>query len=305
MTVASIDKASFGPVSPPAQTGALKGRAVSKQPVGDKQSSAWAKICKLLREFVAWLKKVFSSPETPASLPLVSLSPPVVDPSFLKSKDPAYNLKRMSEISPENATPSLYTEAIYKSLPRKNPIRMGYTDPVQYQTALGDKAIALQTALTALGIIGLSRGMIASCMAGMDASNVGRAYHICRNGAASFWQDTSGKTVLTGCALLLAASLFAHRKGWLGPLFHDRSLQWRGRQIEALFKDAAEELGKKISTDPVAAEEIAKHLLEHLDLIEATLRVELQISQEKVTKIVELLRTSIERALDPDLRSPS
>jgi hypothetical protein len=221
-----------------------------------------------------------------------------LDCSFLNGKDPAYNVQRLSELKTANAVQSVCTEEIFKSIPKTNPIRLGYADPVHYQTHLGDRAIALQAALTALGIFGMTRTAFFLCMADQTGS-VAAAYKTCKNYEASLWHSTSGKTLLAASALLLGASLYAHRKGWLGAMLHDRSLGWRQRQIEALLRNAGKELQKQAIEKPEETAKTAARILRNAELIEITLHVELQLPLDKAKSIGNILKQACEQVVDP------
>lgn len=277
-------------------------------PSSDAQESVWTKICHLAKEAIVRFQNLFQLVEktkietpppiafSPAPLvepeepPVMEAEPlPLVDPAFLKPKDPSYNLKRFSEISVGNAVQSVCSEKIFQTIPRRNAIRLGYETHLQYQTQLGDRAIAAQAALTALGILGISLGNIFTCR----AANLHPKFSSCVKSAAVTWQNPSGQGFLAVSALLFAASLYAHRKGWLGAALHDRSLGWRQRQIESLFRDAAKQLAEMKDAEPCAS-----RILENGSLIEMTLHVDLHLSAEKAKMIVDILRNVARDILD-------
>jgi|GEM_PF-6085484 len=305
-----------------------KGSLVSKPPF-------WEKISRVFHEFIQWcmemlarctksferqdkeigtvidktlktkgkeietaIKKLFEKKDKEISKVIDELPPGC---SFLNGKDPAYNVLRLSGLKTSNAVQSVCTEEIFKSIPKTNPIRLGYDHPAHYQTHLGDQAIAAQAALTAFGILGITRGAVLCCMADRTES-VDLADYICKQETASLWHSTSGKTLLAASALLLGASLYAHRKGWLGAMLHDRSLGWRQRQIEALFRNAGQELQKQAIAKPEETAKAAAQILRNAELIETTLHVELQLPLDKAKSIGNILKHACEQVVDPDLK---
>ncbi len=305
-----------------------KGSPVSKSPF-------WEKISRVFHEFIQWcmemlarfaksfertdqeigkvidktlnrrgkeietaIEKLFEKKDKEIAKVIDELPP---DCSFLNGKDPAYNVQRLAGLKTANAVQSVCTEEIFKSIPKTNPIRLGYDHPAHYQTHLGDQAIALQAGLTVLGILGMTRGAVLFCMADQTES-VLLAYDTCKDYEASLWYSTSGKTLLAASALLLGASLYAHRKGWLGAMLHDRSLGWRQRQIEALFRNAGQELQKQAIAKPEETAKTAARILRNAELIETTLHVELQLPLDKAKSIGNILKHACEQVVDPDLK---
>lgn len=268
--------------------------------------SLWSKICRVFHEVIERIKNFFISAYRPFSKN-VSKEPPIplppLDISYLKLDNPSYTLERLSEIRVENSIQSVSTEAAFKSVPKKNPIHLGYVDPVDYQTMLGDRAIAVQVGLTALGILGISRGAVYRCMKEQinnPFTQNAAPYEICRRRAANIWQTATGRLFLAGSALLLVTSLYAHRKGWLGALLHDPYLGWRQRQIETLFRSAANELEIQAKNDPAKAEKTAEKILHNVPLIETTLTIELGLPAEKAKVIVDILKKTCKETLDQE-----
>ncbi len=216
--------------------------------------------------------------------------------SYLRKRDPAYNLQRISEIGHANAPESVCTEEIFKTLPKTNPMRLGYEDAEDYRTVLGDRAIAAGIGAAATAALGLSLGGIATCaLTGRQT----KPSH-CVEAQEQFLRETSTQTLLAGGALLLAAGLYAHRQGWLGALLHDRSLGWRSREIGKLFKEAARSLDEMRLADPEKAKKLAGRILENRDLIQATLRVELRLSEERSKAAFEPLKNACQIATEEE-----
>jgi hypothetical protein len=222
---------------------------------------------------------------------------PSIDMAYLNPKDPAYNLKRLGEMTAQNATESICSEEIFKMVPASNAMSLGYNDPIEYQTILGDQAIVAQVALTALSILGITLGNIFACR----ASNQYPKFIHCVQSTAEIWQNSSGKTFLAASILLLGVSFYAHNKGWLGRQLYDRSLQIRERKLEALLRDASQELLILAKTNPKESKETATKILKNAELIEATLRVDLGISQTKAKNIVDNLKKACKDILNPNL----
>lgn len=287
----------------------LNGRAISTQSVTKLQESLWNKICRFVSELWQKFKQLFTwTSSAPKKIiasapkekkPSIETAPIVVPsptspPSFLRLNEPAYNLRRLSEMQVADAASSLSTEAVFKAAPRKNAYRLGYDNSSQYQTALGDNAIAMQAGATALGLLGLSLGTFFVIRSGNEYPKL----KSCIEAAASIWPETSGKTLIAASGLTMAASLYAHHKGWLGALLHDTSSGWRGRQVEALFEGAANELASLNRTDALEAEKIARQILANSDLIEISLQTDLQLTAKKASMLTEILRTSCHACLE-------
>lgn len=298
----------FPALEPKLETGSLKGRMITRQAGGKPMEAVWEKICRWFLDFVHWIQSIFigaaASPlkKEPALEPITlpGTPPSPLDTAFLRPNDPSYNLRRLSEMASSNAIQSIATVEVFKRVPRQNAIRLGYDDPVHYQTALGDRAIAAQTGLTGLAIFVLARVLRIACLQGQNLSEKARAYALCSKEAADFWQNTPGKTVLAGAGLLLAASLYAHRKGWLGKFLHDPSLGWRQSRLETLFLTAAKELRERSKTDSSSAEDLALRIQKNSELIEATLHVELQIPKKEAIKLTNHLKAACQEVLDPN-----
>jgi hypothetical protein len=285
----------------PSSISGLQGRIVTRSPVLE---SVWEKISRIIYEFISWVKSFFIpvSPPLKLSRPVETFSPPPalpLDTSFLRKDDPTYNLSRLAAMTPANAVQSVATEEIVKTLPKKSAIRMGYEDLAEHQTALGDKVVLIQTALTGAAIFGLWSWLRSSCLANSDPTNPKR-FGICTREAADFWQNTSGKTLLACAALLLTISLYAHKKGWLGALLAGRSSGWRTSRLEVLFQKAANELTLPSKKDAAQKEALARQILINLPLIDATLQVEFEIPHQSSTKLTNLLKTACQEALDPE-----
>lgn len=301
LTISPIASSAKSALIQTSAEGKLQERTLTKNPVRHL-TSLFEKISRLFAQIIHWLKGVverFSKPlenggKKGETFPEIPLPPP--DFSFLHPKDPAYNVKRLSEMSIANASQSVSTEAVFKSLPKTNPIRLGFEDPVAYQTHLGDQAVALHGAITALGITGISLGNIFACR----ASNRYPKFSDCVQSMATVWQEPAGQTGLMVSTLLFSASVYAHRKGWLGQILHDRSKALRERQIETLFRAAASELQNQAITNPKEALLRATKILQNLELIESSLHVDLQLSLEKAKAIRSILEQACERASDPD-----
>ncbi len=298
----------FPPVQREIKTGALQGRAVSIRPLTVRQAGTWDKICLLFRQAIQWVKDLFAPAKKPSAIdrpvetikaPLPDMIPP--DLTFLRPKDPGYNLKRLSELSLANAVQSVSSEEAYKTVPRQNPIRLGYDDSVQYQTELGDRFVAMQAGAAALGILGISLGT----MFRLGASDSYDKFPHCVESAARVWQNTPGKTALAAAALFLAAGFYANRKGWLGAYLHDHSMGWRSTQVKILFRDAAKELAQMAKTKPQDAEKLSVRILQNSELIESTLHVDLQLPDQKAKAIADVLKTACQEALHKDLADPA
>lgn len=292
---------------PPAPLKPLAGK-IALEPFHEivQPHSLWSKICRVFHEVIERIKNFFMATCRPFSKS-VSKEPPIpltpIDISYLKLDNPSYNLERLSEIRVENSIQSVSTEAAFKSVPKKNPIHLGYSDPVDYQTVLGDRAIAVQLGLTALGILGISRGAVYRCMKEQinnPFTQNAAPYEICRRRAANIWQTATGHLFLASSALLLVASLYAHRKGWLGALLHDPYLGWRQGQIETVFRSAANELELQTKNDPAKAEKTAEKILHNAPIIETTLTIELGLPAEKAKTIVDILKNACKETLDPN-----
>ena len=299
--ISSISLSSSSPISLRAHDalaeGSLQGRVVTKG--APLKETAWDKICRVFREVVEWIKNLFDTDPKPMRDESTRKLTPS-DTSFLKAKDDAFNLKRLSEMSVLNAPQSVCTLETFKSVPTVNAIRLGYEDPVEYQTALGDQVIALETGAIALTILGVSGWTMFASGAASSYSK----FQSCIESAADIWQNTKGKTFLATSALLLGASLYAHRKGWLGALIHDRSLGLRGQQTEVLFRNAAYELMNQALSKPDEAVKTASKILENIELIEATLHVDLQLPLRKAKAISENLKNACEEVLSMGLTPP-
>ncbi len=215
------------------------------------------------------------------------------DVNYLRPKDSAYNLKRLSEIDTQNTLSSVCTQEIRNMVPIKNAMHLGYEDPSQYQTICADKAIVTQTAITALSILSITLGKIYICR----ASNSYPKFYHCVQSTAAFWQGTQGKIVLAVSGALLAASFYAHSQGWLGTQLYDRYLSRREKAIKAVFRDVCKELLMQAETRPHEAQKIAKNILQNKDLIEITLQFDLAISREKAKSLVDELKTACELVL--------
>ncbi len=304
MTSAISNKSEPPLILPKLEAGSLKGRTITRQAVENPLRAVWEKICRWFLEFVHWIQNIFfgaaASPlkKEPALEPIVPPAP--LDTAFLRPNDPSYNLRRLGEMASSNAIQSIATVEVFKRVPRQNAIRLGYDDPVHYQTALGDRAIAAQTGLTGLAIFVLARVLRIACLQGQNSSEKARAYALCSKEAADFWQNTPGKTVLAVAGLLLAASLYAHRKGWLGKFLHDPSLGWRQSRLETLYLTAAKELRERSKTAPSSAEDLALRIQKNSELIEATLHVELQIPKKEAQKLTNHLKAACQEVLDPN-----
>ncbi len=236
---------------------------------------------------------VIEQPET-IKEPLTPL--PVVDAAYLSLKDSAYNLKRLSEMSIENAIESVCSEEAFKMVPTNNAMNLGYDDATEYQTMLGNQAIVAQIGATALAILGISTGNIFTCLM---SNKYSKTQH-CLGYTAQIWQETHGKVFLAVSAIFLAASIYAHNKGWLGALLHDRSLGSRQKHIETLFRDAAKELSIQGKTNPEEAKKTATKILRNAELIETTLHMDLALPSTKAKGIVEALRQECDNILNPE-----
>lgn len=215
---------------------------------------------------------------------------------YLDHSNPRNHLIHLSQMTPDSAVQSMVTQEIAHLLPKQNPIRLGYEDRIQYETALGDSAIVGIAALTSLGILGATFAKTFSCMV-HEEDAIEYIYAICKRQTASFWNGSSGKTILTASALFLAASSYVHKKGWLGAWIHDPFLNRRSSQITTLFQTSAKELIKIKTTDPKAAEKIAQKISTHLELIENTLATELQVSTQTAQKAANILRVACKAVL--------
>ena len=216
--------------------------------------------------------------------------------TYLDNATPRKHLLNLSQIKPDSALQSIATEQIAKLLPRENAIRLGYDDRTQYESVLGDTAIAGIATLTALGILGTTFAKTFACMV-HEEDKIEYVYAICKSKTATFWSGPSGKTTLVASALFLGAMSYLHKKGWLGAWIRDPFVNRRSRQITALFQTSAQELAKIKTTHPKAAEKLAEQILINLGLIENTLFTELQLPAHTVQETVKTLRVACKAAL--------
>ncbi len=249
------------------------------------------------------LKKTFIQQEENLPLPEEEISPIKKEPlapllpadmAYLSAKDSSYNLKRLSEISIENAIQSVCTEEISKTIPEKTAMALGYDNPNSYQAVLGDHTIVTQVALTAVSILGISIGNMFTCR----ASNQYSKFSSCVQSSAQIWNNTTGKTFLAVTSLILGASLYAHSKGWIGALLYDRSLHTRERNVANLFRDAGRELSLLAGRNPTEAIKTAKKILQKIEFIRTTLHVNIGLSSSQAKKIAEDLKNACQDILD-------
>lgn len=223
--------------------------------------------------------------------PLAPLLP--ADMAYLHPKDAAYNLKRLSEISIENAIQSVCTEEISKTIPEKTAMILGYDNPDSYRAVLGDHAIVAQVALIALSILGINIGNLFSCR----ASNQYAKFSHCIQSTAEIWKNTSGKTLLAICGLILGTSLYSHNKGWIGTMLYDRSLLAREKNVANLFREASGELFLLAGKNSTEAIKTAKKILQKIEFIQTTLHVNIGISSLKAKKITDDLKNACQDIL--------
>jgi hypothetical protein len=217
-----------------------------------------------------------------------------LDTSFLKLENPTYNLYRLSTLDLGNAAFSTSTLKIFKALPRQNPIRLGYDDPIAYQTELGDRAIGTLMATSALAFLGICLAILFEC----GAANRYPQFSQCVGWTANILQNETAKTFFATLGLLLSASLFAHRKGWLGAFLHDPALKGRCTQTKGLFQSAAQTLFEMAKTKPEETAKLARHIFRNLPLIQHTLHVDIQIPEQIAKEISEMLKTACTQVLD-------
>jgi len=224
---------------------------------------------------------------------------------FLQEKQHALNLIKISDIDLKNIIHHISTKEIYQSIPKVNPIELGYNDAVEYQTKLGDDVIAAGIGITSFSILTSSLMGIISCIAD-STEEVEVATDMCYSSAGEWFSTPAAQLLSYSLIGALLTGLYVHRQGWLGKCLHDPFKQSRSEKILKVYAGIANELymqtaEARIKNDSAKIAELkalANNIRENMPLIKNELINVVQIESSEATRAMEVLEWACDMTTD-------
>lgn len=206
------------------------------------------------------------------------------------------NLKILSSLDPTSSVlPAFSSEEVYKAVPARNYIKLGYEKSEQLQTQLGDEAIAYGIGGSLLLISSIAWSKLVSCIS-VHTDHTAAASQ-CYDKVGTWFFSPGPKLALIAGGALLASAIYVHKQGWLGRWIHDPSRNWRFEKTAKIYEEMAKHLSLQFKQALTAKNqqqfkeinETAEAIKKKFSLIKISLQTDLQLEKKEAEQILEML----------------